>query len=108
MTTRQETPGERLVAVTAELQAIREDLDTAGAASFADVQLLAFGTWVMDLLGFEGEDAYDHVGEARALLVQLIAKPKGPRHQAVLYEEDREAAGSFPDIFADEPLLEEV
>ena len=105
---RQETPGERLAAVTVELQAIREDLGTRGTASFADAQLLAFGTWVMDLLGFEGEDAYDRVGEARALLVPLIAKPKDSRRQAVLYEEYSEATGLFPDIFADEPHPEEV
>jgi len=99
-----DTITERLAAAEGELRSLREDIE-AGAApqggtqAFADAQIRAFGSWVLDLLGFEGEDAFDNVGEARTLLVPLIAKGR-PREDAGSADDD--AGDGFVDIFADE------
>lgn len=100
-----ETVVERLAAAEGELRAVREEIEAGmphrgDAAAFADAQLRAFGSWVLDLLGFEGDDAFDSVGQARSLLVPLIASNR-PR-EAPGPEAGDDADGGFVDIFADE------
>lgn len=95
---------ERLAAAEGELRSLREDIE-AGATPqgdtqvFADAQIRMFGSWVLDLLGFEGDDAFDKVGEARSLLVPLIAKGR-PRED--VSSTDNDAEDGFVDIFADD------